>query len=315
MRNKRWRLLTLLFPFMGMIVSGCATPTMSPSEFIPPKYQASGGPQVKVSLGTVSFGYVPANPSEGEMLRQALRLSLLESGIFDTDSVSSLNVELRNLVVDGDAFGFDMNARASGTYIVKTTYGKSLFEETFNSSGVSKATEHFIGVERLNRGVRRAFAANISMFIKALGSYLSDNSEKVEGLASGPPETAAAIDNTKEPSKASTSFGTSFAIDSLGHLLTNSHVVNGCESISITVDGREEIAVLLSEDKQNDLALLKVNASLKNYALFRPSPGIRPGDSVVIFGYPLPGILSSQGSVTTGTITAMAGLGDDTRMM
>ena len=172
-REKRqWRRLFFLIPLMGVFISGCATPTMSPSEFMPPKYQHNGGDRVQVSLGTVSLGYVPQNQSEGEMLRQALRLSILESGIFDAESVSTLNVELRNVVVIGDAFGFDMHANVSATYIVKTIYGKFLFEETFNSSGLSKATEHYLGAERLTRTTRRAVAANITMFIEALSSYL-----------------------------------------------------------------------------------------------------------------------------------------------
>jgi S1-C subfamily serine protease len=38
------------------------------------------------------------------------------------------------------------------------------------------------------------------------------------------------------------------------------------------------------------------------------------GESIFVFGFPLSGILSASGNFTTGTITAITGLGDDTRL-
>lgn len=41
--------------------------------------------------------------------------------------------------------------------------------------------------------------------------------------------------------------------------------------------------------------------------------GGRLGEDIAVFGFPLRGILASSGNFTRGTITAMAGLADDTR--
>ena len=43
--------------------------------------------------------------------------------------------------------------------------------------------------------------------------------------------------------------------------------------------------------------------------------GTRPGDSVLVIGYPLHGLLASEANVTTGTVSASAGLRDDTRYL
>jgi S1-C subfamily serine protease len=41
----------------------------------------------------------------------------------------------------------------------------------------------------------------------------------------------------------------------------------------------------------------------------------RLGDSVVVYGFPLVNVLASQGNLTTGSISALAGLGNDSRML
>jgi S1-C subfamily serine protease len=41
----------------------------------------------------------------------------------------------------------------------------------------------------------------------------------------------------------------------------------------------------------------------------------RPGDDLVVFGYPLVGVLSTSGNLTRGSLTAMAGMQDDVRYM
>jgi S1-C subfamily serine protease len=42
---------------------------------------------------------------------------------------------------------------------------------------------------------------------------------------------------------------------------------------------------------------------------------VRPGDGVVAVGFPMHGLLASGVNVTTGVISALAGIGDDTRYL
>ena len=104
------------------------------------------------------------------------------------------------------------------------------------------------------------------------------------------------------------STGSAFLIDSSGHAVTNAHVVAGCTRV--TFDSRP--ASVLREDRQNDLALLSTSRSVNPLPL-RSSASVRSGDEVVALGYPLPSVLSNEMNVTSGTISAMSGLGGDTR--
>ena len=103
--------------------------------------------------------------------------------------------------------------------------------------------------------------------------------------------------------------GTGFFINKDGHVLTNYHVVEDCQEIK-TPEGTllQEVA----HDKRNDLALLK-GSSVSQAAVFRLASRLVLSERVAAAGYPLPGILSSGLKVTHGTLTALAGLEDDTR--
>ncbi|MBS4048677.1 MAG: trypsin-like peptidase domain-containing protein [Alphaproteobacteria bacterium] len=115
------------------------------------------------------------------------------------------------------------------------------------------------------------------------------------------------------PSKKSSS-GTAFFINSSGFAITNAHVVNGCSSARAIIPNNGSIsALVVAADAINDLALVKLNIRASSHAQFRLSPTIRQGEHVTVYGYPLAGALASQGNLSTGIVSALAGLGNDTR--
>src|SRR5579872_5817757 len=72
---------------------------------------------------------------------------------------------------------------------------------------------------------------------------------------------------------------------------------------------------VVSTDKNNDLALLQGPAgSFKAMASIRDKP-IRSGDSVVAIGYPYHGLLTSDFTVTTGIVSSLSGILNDTRFL
>jgi S1-C subfamily serine protease len=105
--------------------------------------------------------------------------------------------------------------------------------------------------------------------------------------------------------------GTAFVVSSAGFLITNAHVIAGCRKV--TIPATNTTAEVVKVDKANDLALLKVTFPIVE------SPSIAKGDSivlgldVVIFGYPLPGVISSSGNLATGVVSGLTGLADDSR--
>jgi S1-C subfamily serine protease len=104
--------------------------------------------------------------------------------------------------------------------------------------------------------------------------------------------------------------GSGFAVSDATHIVTNAHVVEQCRSVRVLLGTRAEPARVLAADAQADLALLQANLAMPRLAL-RGAPAVRLGESVIAFGFPLTGSLSQEGNVTTGNVSALAGLRDD----
>jgi peptidyl-prolyl cis-trans isomerase A (cyclophilin A) len=72
---------------------------------------------------------------------------------------------------------------------------------------------------------------------------------------------------------------------------------------------------LIATDPVNDLALLKLSTPAFTVAAFRGERSVRSGEPVIVIGYPLQGLLASAASTTTGVVSSLAGIGDDTRFL
>lgn len=105
--------------------------------------------------------------------------------------------------------------------------------------------------------------------------------------------------------------GTGFVV-ARDRVLTNHHVIDGCNRILVrTADGRTLAATPPARvDAQRDLALLTVPGDPGPVLSFRSNP-VRRGEGVVTYGFPLAGLLSSGPTLTTGEISALAGLQDN----
>ncbi len=101
------------------------------------------------------------------------------------------------------------------------------------------------------------------------------------------------------------SYGSGFVIRPDGYVITNNHVVQGGEKITVTLsDDRTFEADLIGTDPQTDLAVIKIDArdSLPFIELGN-SDDIRVGDWVIAIGNPFP----EQGldrTVTVGVVSA-----------
>ena len=106
--------------------------------------------------------------------------------------------------------------------------------------------------------------------------------------------------------------GTGFFVGVDGFIVTNAHVVEGCEDPKV-ISGLAEpsVARVLARDAQNDLALLKVDFAPDHVAILRV--GVKVGEEIAAFGYPLQGTLSTGGNFTVGNIAALAGYQNDSR--
>ncbi|NBX03680.1 MAG: DegQ family serine endoprotease [Alphaproteobacteria bacterium] len=100
------------------------------------------------------------------------------------------------------------------------------------------------------------------------------------------------------------SLGSGFVIDAKGFVITNNHVIDDADEVTVTfLDNTKYKAKIIGRDKKTDLALLKIEA--KKDLPFVPlgnSDEMRVGDWVIAIGNPF----GLGGSVTQGIISARA---------
>ncbi|TAE54215.1 MAG: PDZ domain-containing protein [Nostocales cyanobacterium] len=95
--------------------------------------------------------------------------------------------------------------------------------------------------------------------------------------------------------------GSGFIIDASGQILTNSHVVDGADKVTVTLkDGRTFDGQVLGEDPITDVAVIKINANNLPTLALGNSSTLQPGEAVIAIGNPL----GLNNTVTSGIISA-----------
>ena len=104
--------------------------------------------------------------------------------------------------------------------------------------------------------------------------------------------------------ESTTSTGTGVVMSRNGYIITNAHVVEDAQSITVLLtDGRTFDACILGSDGVSDLAVLFINATDLTAAEFGDSASLRVGDEVVAIGDPLG--IELRGTMTDGIISAI----------
>ncbi len=98
--------------------------------------------------------------------------------------------------------------------------------------------------------------------------------------------------------------GTGEIIDEQGHVLTNNHVIDGAETILVTLsDGRALEAELIGGDATLDLAVLRIDAEGLVPISIGKSSALQVGDSVIVIGHALN--LPGGPTITGGWVSAL----------
>ena len=102
-----------------------------------------------------------------------------------------------------------------------------------------------------------------------------------------------------------TSSGSGFLVDTDGHIVTNHHVVDGAEKITVNLfDGRSMEATLLGTSPADDLALLRVDpeaVSDIDPLVLGDSDKVEPGQMAVAIGSPFRNFNSITVGIVSGT--------------
>lgn len=97
--------------------------------------------------------------------------------------------------------------------------------------------------------------------------------------------------------------GSGVIISQDGYIVTNNHVVDGADELTITLsDNREFSARIIGTDKATDLALIKINATNLPAIKVISSDDIKVGEWVLAIGHPL----NLRATVTAGIVSAKA---------
>lgn len=97
--------------------------------------------------------------------------------------------------------------------------------------------------------------------------------------------------------------GSGVIISKDGYIVTNNHVVDGADELTVTLsDNREFSARIIGTDKATDLALIKINASNLPAITVISSDDIKIGEWVLAIGHPL----NLRATVTAGIVSAKA---------
>jgi serine protease Do len=108
------------------------------------------------------------------------------------------------------------------------------------------------------------------------------------------------------------SYGSGFAIDDRGFLVTNEHVVRGADSIVVTdAAGRVHPAEIVGSDELTDIAVLKIEAGAIPAAPLGTSSDLMVGEPAIAIGNPFGYLLANaEATVTAGVVS---GIGRDIR--
>ncbi len=196
---------------------------------------------------------------------------------------------------------------------MKAGYG-SLFEGDFNTPEAPSFNTPFNQDNEEEESVQIPLPAATERpmaDIDGVAPEILDQSNPIPDIATGVEESVVGIGNYQtvnfgfEDEFFQVGSGSGFVISSEGYIVTNQHVVDGAEKVTVIFHDREEVdATLIGMDERLDIAVLKVDEREVRALKIGDSETTRVGEFVVAVGTPVSSEL--QGSVTMGIISALS---------
>ena len=164
------------------------------------------------------------------------------------------------------------NVSTQGTQ-QNTTNNLNTTDVTFKKEGALSITEAF----------KKVAPAVVTVSTKGVATFNGFFQQEVEGIGSG------------------------FIINEDGYILTNYHVIEGANEVSVTLsDNRTVSAKVVNYDENQDVAMLKItddNIKVPAVAELGNSDELQQGEEVIAIGTPLSADLSQ--TVTNGIVSAL----------
>ena len=190
-------------------------------------------------------------------------------------------------------------------------WAKLAFENTTMQYFIYPKTKKLITVintpNRTSKDLKKAYK-------KIWRGYLDNHKDKLNCLSTKIIKTKEKQEPDEESFDSSeiiaASSGSGFFISNYGHVISNFHVVDNCDTITIFSAGRELEADIISSDKINDLTILKVKYNpLSMFSISNEDVSLL--EDVIVAGFPLGKNVSAAIKTHKGVVTSLAGAGDN----
>jgi serine protease Do len=191
--------------------------------------------------------------------------------------------------------------------IVATCSSEQLWQEKNNgkpnlkSEDIAKAKNVFVNLAKeLNPAVVNIFTTHTIK--QQAGLYEFDMFRMLEEMMGGRGGMHRQRVPRREITRKATALGSGFLINKDGHIITNNHVIDGADKISVKLyDGIEYDAKVVGVDPDTDVALIKINAKKPlPFAHLGNSSKADVGEWVLAIGNPV----GQSNTVTVGIISA-----------
>src|ERR687891_1464005 len=183
-------------------------------------------------------------------------------------------------------------------------------EEARGTAAIAQVPAPSIPAARPLQDLSESFAA-VAEHVKPSVVYIrSQRTERATARQRVPPGMERFFPRFRQQPEIEQGSGSGFVISRDGYILTNNHVVEGAEQVTVRLlDRREFTAKVVGTDPNTDVAVLKIDATKLPPMALGNSDDARVGEWVLAIGNPLgegltftvtSGIISAQGRALTG---------------
>ena len=255
------------------------------------------------------------NKSDWVVLTTLDRISSIEGAgiVFGSDNNVST---FQSFLISGDGYFNHFNIY-NGFNI--STLNKWMFSEVIhlqnsrNVLSIMKMNDEIFVSVRGKTIYRTEFtklsANNVGLFVDKVGNKINFQSLTIKKLNSEIPEKFYDPINYDINHSEFTGNGSGFLINDSGYIATNYHVIDGSSEIFIEINGDDYKCKVVTVDKENDLAVLKVidKSSFTVYSSINSNKS-NTGSSIFVLGYPYAlSLLGSEVKLTDGKISSQSG--------
>ena len=269
----------------------------------------------KAILGFAEDGYEPAMPIVSEYLKQGgcVLKSITESTRWLIRSAELGNkvsqFEISSRYVEGLGVSQNVIEGLAWLYVAEFKIGDAVSSLMSNHAASERAADR---IKYLEKKIPNDIIQLAQERAKVILGLITDGKSTVDSVAQGNLPTV--VKNTTKPKSKPKSSGTGSIVSSSGHIVTAAHVINGASYIEIVTLTGTFPANTESVDVANDIAILKIDTTCKDFVEVLHSRDVRLGQSVSTIGFPNIGIQGHSPKVTQGVISSDNGAQNDIRM-